>query len=183
MLDPLVERVLTSDVGRMLDFLVEATRAEWKAQNKIASGRAYDSIETRVVTKGSEIVGEVLVEKYMVYQDKGVPASRIPYSPGSGAGSSKLIDALIAWWGLKKSGMPFEERKNAAFATARSWKDNDGMPSRNSAAYAPAGRVLDWSQFAFDAAAPKMEEVIRLSNWVQIFVDAVVDEAAMEADA
>lgn len=181
MLDPLVEKILKRDLDKMLGFLIEETKREWKAQGKVATGRAMDSIEMRILVKGSELVGEVLVEKYMVYQDKGVPASRIPYTRGSGAGSSKLIDALIKWWGIKKSGMPLAERKSAAFATAQSWKNKGGMPSANSAAFAPAGRVLNWTQFAFDAAAPKMEDVIRLSNWVQFYIDGVIQEVASEA--
>jgi len=76
------------------------------------------------------------IEDYGLSMEFGVKPQNIPYSPGSGAGTSKYIQGLISFW--NKRGVTGREGILAAFATARKHK-KEGMPTRSSFAFSTTG--------------------------------------------
>lgn len=111
-------------------------RTELKAQGHYLTGKLHDSIEYNIEILPGLVRAEMECEDYGLAMEFGVPADRIPYSPGSGAGSSKYIQGLIRFWNLR--GVTGREGVSAAFATARKHK-REGMPTRASAAFSKTG--------------------------------------------
>ena len=116
--------------------LQEDLRKELKAQGHYLTGRLSDSIEYEIEVEGDTVTAVMECEDYGLAMEFGVPATNIPYSPGSGAGTSKYIQGLIRFWSLK--GVTGREGVRAAFATARKHK-REGMPTRASHAFSSTG--------------------------------------------
>jgi len=78
-----------------------AVVTEWKRQGHSLTGKAAQSVEERVsqVAGGTRI--EFYIQDYMANINQGVPSSRIPYTPGSGARSSKYIAGLTRYARLR----------------------------------------------------------------------------------
>ena len=108
-------------------------RAELKAQGHYLTGKLHDSIEYEV-EEGNGIVRAIMeIEDYGLTMEFGIPAERIPYTPGGGGGgTSKYIQGLIRFWSLR--GVTGREGIRAAFATARKHK-REGLPTRSSDAF------------------------------------------------
>lgn len=132
--------------------LIQETRREWQAQDKIASGKAFRKIIGKTGAGSDLVFGQVYVMKYMIYQDKGVNPSRIKIGKA-------MIDGLTKWVRLKLRNVPASKRRSVAWAIAKKMQ-KEGMPTRNARRYSPSGRVLDWSKHALDSAQPMIDVVI-----------------------
>ena len=132
--------------------LVQETRREWQAQDKIASGKAFRSIVGKTGAGADFVFGEVYVKKYMIYQDKGVKPHRVKIGRA-------MIQGLTRWVRLKLRNVPASKRKSVAWAIAKKMQ-KEGMPTRNAKRYSPSGRVLNWSKHALDSAQPLIDVVI-----------------------
>jgi hypothetical protein len=169
------------EVRRLIDgslkILVEEIRKEWKAQGKIASGKAFESIETELKLRVDSIEANVLVEDYMMYQDTGIEPGNIAFSPGSGrGGKSALIQGLVEWSKEKGIAMSSEEdRLGFAFAVA-TVMSREGMPTNNSKSFSPSGRNLHWSDYAEKEALPRLEDQLGEGRIVQTLLDNMVNE-------
>lgn len=163
-------------IDSSLEILIEEIRKEWKAQGKIASGKAFESIETELKLRFDSIEANVLVEDYMMYQDTGVEPGNIAFSPSSGrGGKSALIQGLVQW--SKHKGIPLSEDERLGFAFAvATVMSREGMPTRNSASFSPTGRNLHWSDYAEEAALPRLEAQIGEGQIVQTLLDNMVNE-------
>lgn len=128
-----LEQTLQSELARITDLL----KSELSAQGHRNTGRLERSFTYEVKREGDLLTGRISANEYAIYLEFGVPANRIPYSPGSGARSSKYIAGLINYFTTK--GLPANEARSAAFATARAHK-REGMPTRASFAYSTNGR-------------------------------------------
>lgn len=126
---------LLSKFADIKDFIILKLARELIAQGHRHTGALIESMEGRVhgIKGGIEIV--IKANKYAIYLDKGVRASRIPYRRGSGKKKSDYIKGLIAYFEKKGVADP----KGAAFATARKQKE-EGMPTRNSYKYSRNGK-------------------------------------------
>lgn len=111
-------------------------RGELKAQGHNLTGRLSESLEYEIEVQGDVIVATMECEDYGLSIEFGVPASRIPYTPGGGGGTSKYIQGLIRFWNLR--GVTGREGVRAAFATAAKHK-REGMPTRSSYAFSSTG--------------------------------------------
>lgn len=129
----MLETALLKELAHITDLL----KAELLAQGHRNTGNLERSFSYAVRRDGNLIVGEISANDYAIYLEFGVPASRIPYSPGSGAKTSQYIAGLIRYFTTK--GLPSSEARSAAFATARAHK-REGMPTRASYAYSTNGR-------------------------------------------
>ena len=139
-------------VIKAASLLIEATRKEWKAQGKIASRRAFKTIQAKILRRFDVIVAGVYVEKYMLYQDRGVKPENIKIGRG-------LIEGLKGWMRFKMPHVPAKNRTNVAFAIANKMK-KEGMPTRNAHKFSPSGRVLNWSTYVFNEVEPKIDILI-----------------------
>lgn len=137
---------------------LEAVAIEWKAQGHNLTGRAIQELETRIVERGNDTVIEGYVIDYMANINSGVPASRIPYSPGSGARSSQYIAGLISYV-QKRMGKSQREAQSIAFAIASRHK-REGMPSKASARFSSTGNRTGFIETALDGVEPKLAALI-----------------------
>jgi len=133
---------------------LEAVAIAWRAQGHELTGKAVRELETRIIetANGTEIQGWVL--DYMASLNTGVPASRIPYSPGSGARSSGLIDYV-----KRRMGKTDREAKSIAFAIASRHK-KEGMPSKASVRFSSTGKRTGFIEAALDGIEPKLAALI-----------------------
>jgi len=127
----------------MLLFLVGIAREEIKAQGHTLTGKLERSLRTDISISLGTFSGKVMVEDYGVIIDKGVKYNKIPYRRGSGAKTSKYIEALTKYF--QQRGLDFKKAKGAAFATAYKQKiAREGMPTRNSYTFSSNGRRTQW---------------------------------------
>ena len=96
---------------------------------------------------------EVWLNEYGAYLDQGVPASRIPFSPGSGAGSSKYIEGLTKYVMLRMGISDMKEAKSVAFSIAHTQKKK-GMPAKT------GGKGTGWIDEALRANIPGIEALV-----------------------
>lgn len=131
------EQSIVSGLDAAMKRLQTDMRAELKAQGHNLTGRLLESLEYEIEVQGDTITAVMECEDYGLAIEFGVPASRIPYTPGGGGGgTSKYIQGLIRFWNLR--GVTGREGVRAAFATAAKHK-REGMPTRSSYAFSSTG--------------------------------------------
>lgn len=161
------------------NFIKDRIIAELLAQGHRATGKSIDSMRVTFRMDGTKLVSEIWVEDYLFIIDKGVTPGRVPYNRGSGAGTSKYIDALIAWIGVVKPSLSETEAKSFAFAIANKAKQV-GHPTTTSPhiPWSSNTRRTEWSKFAID-------EGVLLSQFTNLldltdFVVGIVTNAVSE---
>ena len=75
----------------------EAVVIEWRRQGHELTGKAANTIEYEVEQKAGATNIRFYIQDYMANINQGIPANRIPYSPGSGAKFSKFIAGLTRY--------------------------------------------------------------------------------------
>ena len=160
-----LKRDIRSSMQMALDFLVEKIKEEIEGQGHRATGSLLDSIEAQIEETPDGFIGRILINDYALILDRGVTANRVPFSSGSGARTSKYIDALIDWIKIIKPSLAERERKSFAFAIARKAK-KEGHPTRNSFTYSSNGRRKEWSRFSIDQNINTFEEMLNLGKAV-----------------
>jgi hypothetical protein len=135
--------------------IVRVLREEYEMQGHKLTGNLSQSISTEAEATATGAVLRVLMLEYGVYLSTGVSASRIPYSPGSGARSSKYIAGLTEF-AKKRFGVGQKEAVGIAFAIARKHKQ-EGMPTKASFAFSRNGRRTGAIDAAFQTALPEIQ--------------------------
>ena len=104
----------------------KAVKQAFIMQGRSLTGALVNSIDYSVNATVTSAVIEFTLLDYGMILNYGVPANRIPYSPGSGAKSSKYIDGLKLYAKLRFNAND-KEAERIAFAIARKHK-KFGMP-------------------------------------------------------
>lgn len=147
----------TATVQQIANFALQAVAIEWKAQGHNLTGNAIQQLETRIMEGGDLIIQGYVVD-YMANINAGVTASNIPYSPGSGASSSKYIAGLIDYV-KRRMGKSDREAKSIAFAIASRQK-KEGMPSKASARFSSTGKRTGFIEAALEGVEPELAQLI-----------------------
>lgn len=169
-------KIAKRNITRAIKWARRAINAELAQQGHRASGKTEGS--SYVTVQGNLEVGfiaHVWHQDHVAILDKGVKPSRVPYSRGSGAKTSKYIDALIDWIGIIKPSMNKREAKSFAFAIARTAK-REGHPTNGSYRFSKNGRRKNWSEHAM-----KDDDLNAQINFSEI-ADAVVFDIAQSYD-
>lgn len=166
------EKILRQQLAELGDFLVDVLRKELKMQGHRLTGKLEKSIEAVVKHKSDEWLIDIMHERYGTYQDTGVSANRIPYTPGSGARTSKYISALIRWVQLRGIAPGFARAKGIAFAIAKTHK-KEGMPTKGSYRFSNNGRRTLWLQHPASAQEKTIER--RIGDAYEASLDAQLD--------
>lgn len=121
----------TKDIYQKLGMQVgevvkKAVKAAFIMQGRSLTGALVNSIDYSVNATVNSAFIEFSLLDYGMILNYGVPANRIPYSPGSGAKSSKYIDGLKLYAKLRFNAND-KEAERIAFAIARKHK-KFGMP-------------------------------------------------------
>ena len=154
-MDKLLDTVLIQQIANIA---LQAVAIEWKAQGHNLTGNAIQQLETKILQTGDGVLVLGYVTDYMANINAGVPASRIPYSPGSGARSSQYISGLIDYV-KKRMGKSQREAQSIAFAIASRHK-KEGMPSKASARFSSSGKRTGFIEAALDGVEPKLAALI-----------------------
>jgi hypothetical protein len=104
----------------------KAVKQAFIMQGRTLTGALVNSIDYSVNATVTSAFIEFTLLDYGMILNYGVPANRIPYSPGSGAKSSKYIDGLKMYAKLRFNAND-KEAERIAFAIARKHK-KFGMP-------------------------------------------------------
>lgn len=104
----------------------KAVKQAFIMQGRTLTGALVNSIDYSVNATVNSTYIEFTLLDYGMILNYGVPANRIPYSPGSGAKSSKYIDGLKMYAKLRFNAND-KEAERIAFAIARKHK-KFGMP-------------------------------------------------------
>ena len=104
----------------------KAVKQAFIMQGRSLTGALVNSIDYSVNATVTSAFIEFTLLDYGMILNYGVPANRIPYSPGSGAKSSKYIDGLKMYAKLRFNAND-KEAERIAFAIARKHK-KFGMP-------------------------------------------------------
>lgn len=154
-------------VLKIAELAREVVAIAWKAQGHSLTGNAITQMETRIMqtTKGYDIDGYVL--DYMAYNNQGIPASQIPYSPGSGKRYSKYIAELIDY-AKRRMGASQRDAQRIAFAIASKHK-REGMPTKASARFSSTGRRTGFIEEALDGKEAQFAALIEEAVEVIIF--------------
>lgn len=141
-------------------FLVLKLGKELADQGHRLTGSLIESLEYKVREKTAGVVVEFFVNEYGVYLNNGIPASRIPYTPGGKrrGGTSQYIQALIRYV-ERRMGLRGKEATGVAFAIARAHK-REGMPTRGSFRYSKNGRRTGWVDAVLAEQAGVIDEMI-----------------------
>ncbi len=158
-----------------MDFLKGKIIEELAQQGHRASGALEKSIEVIIEEKGSILIGKILMNDYSYWLDKGVPADKVPYYPGSGRKSSKYIDALIDWSKWIKPALSEEERKSFAFAVATKAKQ-EGHPTSGSYAFSSNGRRKAWHENAIEKNLEEFEKILKLGDVLFEHINNLITE-------
>ena len=113
---------LKKGVSDALTLIVKKSREKLLAQGPKATGELINSLGGTVEKVGEDFIGSFWMKKYGIYQDTGIAASRIPFSPNSGATRSLYIDALMRWIVQKGFESDAKKVKGMAFAIAHTHK-------------------------------------------------------------
>lgn len=114
---------LGNDIGK---FVSNAVKQAFVMQGRSLTGNLVKSINYNVDATVNRAFIEFTLLDYGMILNYGVPPNRIPYSPGSGAKSSKYIDGLKLYAKLRFNAND-KEAERIAFAIARKHKKY-GMP-------------------------------------------------------
>jgi len=142
--------IITKD--KISDALLKAITTEFIMQGHKNTGKGLKSIKIKF--EGDNILG--FMDEYMIIQSKGVKASRIPYTRGSGKKSSEFINGLMKWVqykGIERG----KQAKGIAFAIATKLK-RTGMPSPGAFRYSKNGRRLNWIEEGIKATPKILRE-------------------------
>ena len=137
---------------------LQAVAIQWKAQGHNLTGNAIQQLETRIVEAGNSTIIEGYVVDYMANINAGVTPANIPYSPGSGARSSKYIAGLIDYV-KRRMGKSDREARSIAFAIASRHK-REGMPSKASARFSSTGKRTGFIEAALQGVEPELAQLI-----------------------
>lgn len=169
---------MRQELNGLGDYIVEITTEEFKAQGHNLTGRSIQSIEYIIDRTDNTWTIEVWHDKHMIYLNTGVPASSIPYSPGSGAKSSQFIEALIKWVRLRRIANGYVKARRVAFAIANKMK-KEGVPTKGAYKFSNNGRRTGWLDYPINNERAEIEDFLYeayaefLSNKLMEFLTAI----------
>jgi hypothetical protein len=165
------------DIAGVAKYLVEAIGENLVAQGHKRTGKLLNSIEFVVVNSLRELGFDIYMEHYGAIVDKGVEASRVPFTIGSGAKKSKYIDALIKWAKTFSFITSQKEAKSFAFAVAIKHK-KEGIPTSGSYAFSDTGERTDFFTGVVEAKESIIEEMLLdiIGREVQIVLDDLIND-------
>ena len=156
-------------INTLNEIVVKSLTEEFQNAGHKMTGKLIDDIETDTRLMREGFIQDYLMYKYGAYQSLGVPASRIPFSPGSGAGKSLYIDALIRYVQARKGITDLKKAKSVAFAIAHVQK-RVGMQIRTH------GQGTGWIDKAIERIDEKLDSMFsdQITETVSLTVDTLV---------
>lgn len=136
----------------------EAVVIEWRRQGHELTGKAANTIEYEVEQKAGATNIRFYIQDYMANINQGIPANRIPYSPGSGAKFSKFIAGLTRYAKMR-FGANQKDAEEAAHRIARSALKT-GLPGPGSKRFSSTGRRTGFIEQGLESEEDKLAALI-----------------------
>ena len=141
--------------------IIESIKNEWVLQGHHLTGGFEDKLSYETEESGNKVMLHILDNTKRVHGkilNRGVPAEKILFSPGSGRKESEYIKGLIKYAKLRM-GATDEEALSIAFAIAYTHKA-EGMPSKGSQRFSKTGKRIE---FVDDATVDmsEIEDILR----------------------
>ena len=128
---------LNNPLEDALNAFIAEIKKQYTLQGHVLTGNLVNSLRWEIETGDTKLTGKIYIADYGLYVNNGVSAVNIPFSGGSGGGTSKYIQGLIRFFLLR--GLGDDNAKRAAFATARKHK-KEGMPTKASSRFSKNGK-------------------------------------------
>ena len=152
------------------DHITSKIRERSRVQGHTLTGKFEAGLGYEIRRDGDNftIVGldESGVGKYL---DKFLPASKVPYSPGSGASKSLFIDGLKRY-AEQRFGLSGKEAMSAAFAMATKMK-KEGKPTYGSMQYSGNGSRTGVITDTLEEESDTIGEMIRMEAGRQAVIE------------
>lgn len=153
---------------------------ELEAQGHRATGRLIASVVARVQTTLDEIEVAMSHLDYGIIVNTGLSPERVPYSRGSGAKTSKFIDALMGWIRLKGIAGGLDKNvRSIAFAMATVMK-REGVPTKGSYRFTRNGRRTQWIDYIYQQYNVQWQDRMETiaADYVEDAFDAILERTA-----
>jgi len=153
---------------------------ELEDQGHRATGRLIASVVAKVKATMDAIELELSHLDYGIIVNTGLSAERVPYSRGSGAKSSKFIEALMGWIRLRGIGGGLDKTvRGIAFAIATTMK-KEGMPTRGSYRFTSNGRRTMWIDYIYNRYNVQWQDDVEVitGDYIEDAFDAMLEEVA-----
>lgn len=141
------------------DFVIRELRKTIVDQGHSLTGALVASIEAKTVETLDGYFIDFYYEKYGTAVDIGVSANKIPFNPGSGAKTSKYIDALVKYVQQRMGVSGDKEAKSIAFAIAYKHK-KEGMSTIASKRFSKTSERNRWVDNTLDRVESQLEILI-----------------------
>lgn len=162
-------------------FLVEQLREELRLQGHEATGNLMSSLEYKIIKDVDGFELNIYMNGYGLFVEQGVDAKKIPYRRGSGAESSKYINALIQW--IQQKGLESGDSKIKSFAFAIAEKHKrEGMSTLSSRRFSKTGKRDEFIEDVLNQNSFEVGEEIRdaFEKDIDIFLDNLIKKAETE---
>ena len=141
------------------NFVIAELRKTLIVQGHNLTGNLASSIEAYTLDTLNGYFIRFYWEDYGLPLDTGVPATRIPYTPGSGKKSSDYIDGLVKYVKQRMNITGDKEAKSVAFAIAYKQKQ-EGMSTDGSKRFSSSGKRNNWVNNTLEAIDDKLTLLI-----------------------
>lgn len=136
--------------------IIESIKNEWVLQGHHLTGGFEEKLSYEIVTEENKItlfIYDNTEHSHGKILNRGVPAEKIPFNPGSGKKESKYIQGLTKYAKLRM-GATDKEALSIAFAIAYTHL-KEGMPSQGSYKYSKTDKRTEF----VDDAWIKVEDI------------------------
>ena len=156
MIKELIDTALLTAVTEVMSYVRTVIRKELEDQGHKLTGALSRDIEVKIKKTEAIIWGSVFMLPYFEYVDRRTEAENIPYSRGSGAGKSKVIEGLERFFRLR--GLDAKEALSASFGTVNKWK-KEGRPTKNSFRFSKNGRRTGFIEASIERIEKEVQGV------------------------
>ena len=153
---------------------------ELEAQGHRATGKLIASVVAKVKTMLDNIEVQMSHLDYGIIVNTGLSPERVPYSRGSGAKTSKFIEALMGWIRLKGIGGGLDKTvRGIAFAMATTMK-REGIPTKGSYRFTSNGRRTQWIDYIYNRYNVEWQDRIAdiSGDYMEDVFDAMLEQTA-----
>jgi len=144
----MAERRELEALGRLLlKTLIEGAKKEITEQGHVASGKGVNSLKPQLKVTSKGIVGQVLVEKYMLDLDQRQKPKFVP------------LKELLRWSTFVKRGVSAKERLTFSRRT-QAQIGLKGIPLPGAYRFTKNGRRLNWVKFGAQRVQKELDRIV-----------------------
>lgn len=155
---------------------------ELEDQGHRATGKLIASVVAKVSGMLNDLELQLTHLDYGIIVNTGLLPAQVPYTRGSGAKSSKFIEALMGWIRLKGIGGGLDKTvRGIAFAIATNMK-KEGVPTQGSYRFTSNGRRTMWIDYIYNRYNVQWQDDIEIlaGDFIENAFDASLEKVATQ---